>query len=444
MSKRILVAGTHSGSGKTTLTLALLSAMKKSGISVTSFKCGPDFIDPQFHREIAGVPGRNLDPYMLSPEMLRASLAEADTQMSLIEGVMGYYDGVGMEGDYSTYDVAHHTRTPVILVVQAKGMYTSAAAIIKGFTEFREESMIRGVIFNGISEGVYHGLSEMAKRQGVMPLGFLPQKEELKIASRHLGLLQSHEVHELKEKLALLGELALKHIDLEGVLALGQTAPDLSERMPTLVPLGKAKVAVASDEAFCFMYQENLRMLEELGARLVYFSPIRDRHLPEDVDALYLPGGYPELHLSSLAKNRSMHRSIKEQIERGLPVLAEGGGFAYLHEDFDGHKMVGVIRGSVTMSKRLQHFGYHTLTAHHDNLLCAKGESLRTHEYHYYVSDQEGESFIAEKPDGRSWNCVHASKKIFAGFAYVYFPQKPAMAESFVRAALNYKEKRKR
>lgn len=444
MSRRILIAGTHSGSGKTTLTLAMLSALKKKGIQIASFKCGPDFIDPQFHRQMVGIPGNNLDPFMLSREQLRAALSEADDRLCVIEGVMGYYDGVGIEGKYSTFDVACQTQTPVILVINARGMYTSAGAIIKGFHEFKKDSMIRGVIFNSVSEKVYPGLSKMVVECGLRPLGFLPYNENFKIGSRHLGLLQSHEVHQLKEKLSLLGESALKYIDIEGVLSLSQTAPAIEEKREALTPLGKVRVAVASDNAFCFIYQENLDILRQLGAEIVFFSPLKDENLPEDIDALYLPGGYPELHLHQLAKNVSMRKEIRTKAAEGLPLIAEGGGYAYLHEHLEGHEMAGIIKGNVKMGSKLQHFGYHTLTALHDAMLLKKNESFRTHEYHYYQSDSEGSSFRAQKPDGRQWKCVHSTASMYAGFPYLFFAHKPKMAENFIKTALQWKKKRKK
>lgn len=443
MASRVLIAGTHSGSGKTTLTLALLSALKKQGVHLSSFKCGPDYIDPKFHREVIGIPGRNLDPFFLSSSQLRATLSEAHGDLSIIEGVMGYYDGVGIEGRHSTHEVAHTTNTPVILVISAKGMYTSAGAVLQGFLTYRKEHQIQGVIFNNTSETVYTGLKQIAQDLGVRPLGYLPYKEECRIGSRHLGLLPSSEVEHLKEKLSLLGDLAAQTIDLEGVMELAKAAPPLVEKSSTLSFVGHSRIAVASDEAFCFLYPENLELLRQTGAEIIYFSPLRDEELPEDIDALYLPGGYPELYLAPLSQNRSMLSSIKKHIGEGLITLAEGGGFAYLHASFEGKDLVGAIPGHVQMGKRLQHFGYHTLRALRDNLLCKKGESFPVHEYHYYVSDCLGSDFIACKLDGRSWETAHAGPSLFASFAGLYFPARTELAAAFSQAACRRREERK-
>lgn len=438
MNGRILIAGTHSGCGKTTVTLALLSALKARELPLAAFKCGPDYIDPMFHREALKVPSRNLDPFFSTDAVLRAALAEQDGRLSVIEGVMGYYDGVGPAGEFSTYDVARHTQTPVILVVNAKGMYTSAGAVLHGFREFRPQSNVRGVIFNGVSQGLYDGLKQIAMDAGVAPLGFLPYDKGLLIGSRHLGLITAGEIDDLQKKLRALGALAQMYIDIEGVLALAASAPALHEKAQEVRPIASVRVAVARDSAFCFLYEENLTLLRAFGCELCFFSPLTDTVLSENIGALYLPGGYPELHLEALSANVPMRQAVKAAIAGGLPTLAECGGFLYLHDSLDGFPMASAIPAKAYRTEKLQRFGYVTLTAKKDNLLCEAGESIRAHEFHYYESSFCGDAFTAQKPNGRAWDCIHASGSLYAGFPHLYFPANRSFAERFVRKANDY------
>lgn len=438
MNDRILIAGTNSGCGKTTVALALLGALQARGLPLAAFKCGPDYIDPMFHREALGLPSRNLDPFFCADDQLRAALAGHSGRLSVIEGVMGYYDGVGARGAYSTYDVARSTETPVLLAVDVRGMYGSAGAILRGFRDFKRESHVRGVIFNGASPALYEGLKQIALDAGVAPLGFLPREEALLIGSRHLGLVTAAEIGDLRERLRALGALAEQHIDLDGVLALAASAPALHEQAQPVSPVADVRVAVARDRAFCFLYEENLELLRALGCELCFFSPLGDGALPENVGALYLPGGYPELHLEALSGNAAMRRAVRVAVERALPTIAECGGFLYLHETLDGFPMAGVVRAAAYRTEKLKRFGYATLTAKADNLLCERGERIRAHEFHYYESDDCGAGFRAEKPDGRAWDCVHAGESLWAGFPHLYFPANVRLARRFVRKANDY------
>lgn len=438
MRGRILIAGTNSGCGKTTVTLAVLSALKARGMELSAFKCGPDYIDPMFHRKALGVPCQNLDPYFCTGEQLRDQLAST-SGLAVIEGVMGYYDGIGTQGCASTYDVAARTDTPVVLVVNARGMYTSAGAVIKGFQSFRPNSGLHGVIFNGVSPMVYSGLKQIAADTGVKALGFLPNMPQLTISSRHLGLITADEIDDIHRKLEQLGEEAERSIDLDGLLALAQAAKPLTARPKSSPAPVRVRIAVAKDEAFCFLYEENLSLLRELGCELCCFSPLRDLKLPEDIGGLYLPGGYPELYAGQLSQNAAMLDAVRSAITRGLPTIAECGGFLYLHQDLDGIPMAGVIPASACKTGKLQRFGYIQLTAQQDNLLCDRGASIRAHEFHYYDSSDVGCCFAAEKPSGpRRYSCVHASPTLYAGFPHLYFPANPSFARQFVRKAAEY------
>ena len=438
MNDRVLIAGTNSGCGKTTVTCALLQALRRRGVPLRSYKCGPDYIDPMFHREVIGVPAANLDPFFMDGEALCRHLGRARGCVAVAEGVMGYYDGIGAEGRCSTHTVAQRTQTPVILLVNAGGSYTSAMAVVQGFRDFRPDSNIRGVIFNNVSPMVYAGLKYMAEDAGVMPLGCLPRRDDVFVGSRHLGLLTAGEVTDLRQKLETLGAMAEEHLDLDGILALASSAPALPSPLPVPEPKRRVRIAVARDEAFCFLYEENLQLLSSLGAELVFFSPLHDRALPENVGGLYLPGGYPELHTAELSAN-PIRREIAAAIRAGLPTVAECGGFLYLHEALEGAPMAEVIHADAHRTERLQRFGYVTLTAGRDNLLCPAGTSFPAHEFHYYDSGDNGADFTAEKPDGRrSWPCVHATPTLWAGFPHLDLPAAPELAERWVRKAADY------
>ena len=439
MNSRVLIAGTNSGCGKTTLTLAILSALKKRGVDLSGFKCGPDYIDPMFHRKVLGIPSYNVDPFFCSDEMLCNLLAGKGREISVIEGVMGYYDGVGINADYSSYSVARATKTPVILIVNIKGMYASARPIISGFKSFREDSCVQGVIFNSCSAMMYGEYAKMAEAEGVKPLGFFPVTKEVEIGSRHLGLVTADEILDMQHRIDILADVAEKSLDLDGIIALADSAPELTNTRKSLKPVADVKLGVARDEAFCFIYEENLELLSELGCELVNFSPVHDKALPEGINALYLPGGYPELYEKELSANKEMLESVKKAICGGMPTVAECGGFLYLHELLDGVPMASVFAASADKKDRLQRFGYVSLTAKKDNMLCKEGETIKAHEFHYYDSTDNGADFEANKPlSKRHWECVHTSESLYAGFPHLYFPSNIAFAENFVKKASEY------
>ncbi len=452
MQGRFLVAGTNSGCGKTTVCMALLAALKKRGAGLNAFKCGPDYIDPMFHRAVLGVPSYNLDPYFCDPQQLRTVYASHAGELSVIEGVMGYYDGIGTEGRASTFDVAKATETPVVLVINVRGMYTSAGAVIRGFRDFRPDSRIEGVIFNGASAMLYKDLKAIAENAGVKAYGFLPKMPEAELGSRHLGLITAEEIEDLRERIDKLAEKAEECVDIDGLIELANTAPLIEGgKLFTGEPvyatvcrgnfcgLKRPVLAVAKDKAFCFIYEENLELFKAAGFNIEYFSPMSDSEVPRDADALYLPGGYPELYTKELSDNVSMRASVKKAVQGGLPTFAECGGFLYLHSELDGVPMAGVFAAKAYNTSKLQRFGYVELTAAKDNLFCRKGESIRAHEFHYYDSEDPGRDFRAEKASGaRGWDCVVATDTLYAGFPHLYLAANPEFARTFAGKAAQY------
>ena len=445
---RILISGTNSNCGKTTITMALLAAFQNRGLEIASFKSGPDYIDPMFHRKVFNVETHNLDPYFSTEQMLCDQfIRNCGNDLSIIEGAMGYYDGIGVEGRASAWEVAKSIKAPAVLIIDAKGMSNSAAAIIKGFKEFKEESMVEGVIFNNISPMLYPLLRDIVEKEGIKAYGFLPREEKYSIGSRNLGLITADEIEDIKEKINGLMELAEKYIDLDGLFELAKSAPVLeaSEDYKELIESSKmdsdkkTRIAVSRDNAFCFMYKENIELLEDLGCEVVYFSPLEDEKLPMDISGLYLCGGYPELYAEELSKNRKLCDEIKDVIGRGIPTIAECGGFMYLHDSIENVPMVGFIEGNCIKTDKLQRFGYIEIKALQDNLLCNEGDSIRVHEFHYYDSENCGEAFMAKKAsNGLEYLCCHGSDSLYAGFPHIYLPANPDFAKSFVGNARNW------
>lgn len=446
---RLLICGAASGSGKTTVTCAVLQALVNRKKNPIAFKCGPDFIDPMFHSRVIGVKSSNLDLFLLGRDVVRQLLWEngRNGKISIIEGVMGYYDGIGVGSDASSWDLSIQTDTPVVLVIDGRGRSLSASAEVAGFSKFRKPSNIEGVIINRISASYYPKMKEMIEREtGVKVYGFLPEIPECNFDSRHLGLITADEVRNLKKKLQRLSENCEKTIDLDGLIKIADNAPTLDvPEISSPVPVeGKPKIAVARDKAFCFYYEDAISLIKKLGADIAEFSPMYDNRLPEGCGGLYLGGGYPELYAEILADNKSMRLSVKKAVEEGMPTIAECGGFIYLNETLkDGkginYPMAGVLRGKVYPNDRLRRFGYVTLTAQNNGILGKKSTRIPAHEFHYWDCDNSGNDFKAKKPQSdRGWDCGFTTNSLYAGFPHLHLCAVPESALKFVSAADNW------
>lgn len=452
---RVMIAAAKSGSGKTTITCALLQLLKNMGHHVVSYKCGPDYIDPMFHQKAIDIPSKNLDTFFTGEEETRKLflMDRGEEDFAVLEGVMGLFDGLGgIREEGSSYHLAKVTQTPILLVVDAKGMGRSVIPLIAGFLNYDKEHLIKGVILNRMSKSYYEILKPLIEEElGITVVGYFPEQKQFRIESRHLGLMLPQELIDVKKRLQeAAGELQ-KTISVEHILKIAGEASELEACGLISLELKNSVsecpiIAVARDEAFCFYYEDNLRMLQEYGAKLKFFSPIHDEGLPEGSCGILLGGGYPELHGAELSSNRNMLSSIKEAMESGIPVVAECGGFMYLHnkiidKENQSYPMVGAINAECHYTGKLVRFGYIELQEKDANFL-PEGEMIRGHEFHYFDSQQNGESCVATKPvTGRNYPCVISKENCWLGFPHLYYPSNPAFAERFVERAMNYKLK---
>lgn len=456
----ILLAAPSSGSGKTITACGLMAAFEQMGKNIRACKCGPDYIDPMFHRTVLGIESENLDLFFSSEQELREIYLAHGTGAELVvtEGVMGYYDGISFGSSQgSAWETAGVLGIPVILVVPCRGMASSVLALLKGFLEYQQDSHIRGIILNRISPMLYPQMKEMLEQEladmghpEVKILGYLPEKECFRLESRHLGLVTPQELDGLKSQLREAGQTIMETVDLPGILEIAEQAECLEEENPIKKEGNekqKVRVAVARDEAFCFYYKENMKLLEQAGCELVSFSPLEDEALPEGCSGLLLGGGYPELYGARLEANECLRREIREKIAEGMPCLAECGGFQYLQDeltDADGYSyhMAGVISSASRNQGRLVRFGYVTIKAEQDGAFFKKGEQIRAHEFHHWDSTDNGESCLAVKPDGkRSWQCMHMNGNLMVGYPHLYYRSHPELVERYVKACKEYSEK---
>lgn len=444
---RFMLAAGASGSGKTLITCGILQALKNRGMKVSAFKCGPDYIDPMFHEKVLKTKSRNLDTFFTDEDVTRRLFARnaADTDLSVMEGVMGYYDGLGgISEKASAYDLAKVTKTSVVLVINTKGMSLSVLAYLKGFMTYRADSGIRGVILNQMSPMLYPDMKrKIEKELGIAVYGYVPKVSDCVIESRHLGLVLPDEIKELEGKLQRLAEILEGTLDLEGLLTLAQSAEPMEEfkeadrKAEQDVPV---RIALARDEAFCFIYEDNLQLLRDMGAELVEFSPIHDRHLPEHVSGMLLYGGYPELYAKVLSENVQMLAEIRQAVKNGMPCMAECGGFLYLHktmEDMEGREypMAGVIDGKAYRTEKLGRFGYIDLTDQKSGQWIGRG-----HEFHYFDSTSCGDGCLAKKPlRKKSWECIHKTDHLMAGFPHLYYYSNPKIGKEFLEKCRNFK-----
>ncbi len=415
MKSAFLIAAASSGSGKTTLSLGLMRALIRQGISVQPFKCGPDYIDTQYHREATGRESVNLDMFMASADHVRNLFDSYTTSadVCIIEGVMGMFDGYDrMQG--SSADIAHNLDIPIVLLVNAVSSAYSVAAVIYGFTRFRKGIKIAGVIFNRVaSESHYAWLKKACQDTGVISLGYISKNDNLHTPSRHLGLTLESRV-EMNRFIDMAADEVIKHVEVDKLLTL--TRITIREIPSVSAPIKRNfRVAIAYDEAFNFIYPANIKTL---NSEILYFSPLHDKVLPE-ADMLYLPGGYPELYAEILEQNLSMRESIKEYAEKGNRVLAECGGMIYLTEEIDSIKMCGVLPLRTTMKNARLRLGYRRV--------CFTGLELRGHEFHYsHIENSSDLPSVAVQFNVKGEEVatpIYRYKNVMAGYTHLYWAE---------------------
>lgn len=448
---KVLIAAMSSDSGKTAVTCGLLAVLQKRGLTPCAFKCGPDYIDPMFHRSVLGVESHNLDLFLADEKTVRKNFLKYSSGYDAVvcEGVMGYYDGlIGMTTYASSFHVAEILHLPVLLVVRPKGNSLTLAAQIKGLCDFRTPHHIMGILLNECTEERYKALAPLLEQEtGIPVLGYLPHMQEAALKSRHLGLYTAAEIHDLQKRIAVLAEQFEKSVEVERLLALCSFSEKSVRREEKEEPK-TVRLAVAQDAAFCFLYTETIDALRAAGAEIVFFSPLRDMFLPKDIDGLYLPGGYPELYAEELSANEAMRTEIKKYMENGLPIVAECGGFLYLCRSLEDTKgrsypMVGGLPANGIRTDKLQHFGYAKLTAEKDSLLFRKGEAVPIHEFHYWNTDVSGEAFLAEKPvSGRKWQGGFGGETFYAAFPHLYFAGNERLTMRLIDGMKKYRQKR--
>ncbi len=447
----LILSAPASGSGKTVLACALLGALKGRGLNPCAFKCGPDYIDPMFHRAALGVDSHNLDLFLAEGDTVREQYRRyaGGRGAAVVEGAMGFYDGLGGSTHRaSPWHAADTLELPVLLAVRPKGASLTLAAQIRGLLDFRQPSHIAAIFLTDCSPMLAGSLKPMLEGETGLPvLGHLPHLEEAELESRHLGLRTAGEIGDLSHRLRRAAETLEEAMDWERFFALFDRRPGWAAP-PSRAGGGGVPLAVARDEAFCFAYAETLDALRDAGAEPVFFSPLRDEGVPEGACGLYLPGGYPELYAGRLADNRAMRACVRGLVEGGMPTVAECGGFLYLGRSLEGadggsYPMAGVLPGDGVRRDRLVRFGYANLRAEGDSLLFRAGETVPVHEFHYWDSTDNGGDLTAVKPlTGRSWRCGFVSGRLYAAFPHLYFAGRPGLAERFVRAAKEYGEER--
>jgi cobyrinic acid a,c-diamide synthase len=421
--KCMVISSNSSGGGKTTVTLGLLKALMNRGFKTQSYKVGPDYIDNAFHTHITGVPGRNLDLYLMGESGVKASFTRGQGDIGIIEGVMGLYDGKDITPEYSTAHLAEVLDLPVVLVLSPKAQVATLCAEINGMRSFGNVN-IAGVILNNINESYFKLLKLAIEKQcSIKVFGYLPNDENLSLKSRHLGLVQSSEIKDLNNEIELCASMLEKYVDIDELLRYFTEAKSYKDEFH-IKNIG-IRSAVAYDKAFNFYYRENIELLEEAG-EVIFFSPLKDRKLPENVDFVYLGGGYPEVFLNELSENKNMLNSIKRALDNGQRCYAECGGLMYLTEEIQEKAAVGFFKGKAFMTDKLQNFGYALIEVNNENHMLLKGLKINCHEFHNSNVDIcEEKIYVLSKTlyDGSivKWNCGYIKNNTLATYGHVHF-----------------------
>jgi cobyrinic acid a,c-diamide synthase len=450
---RLVIAGTHSGVGKTSVVLGMLGALRQRGIHVQGFKVGPDFIDPMYHRDVTSTPSYNLDAWLMGQDGVRRAFGRvAPTEgMSIIEGVMGLFDGRATGSEGSTAEVAATLQAPVLLVLDVGGMSRSAAALVQGYTRFDPSVQVAGVVVNRVGGARHYQLVKTAieEQAGVPVWGYLPWDEALVLPERHLGLGPVGEDAAFHQVASALGEAAARTIDLDAIISAARSTPALEKPTDAEMPSGppRAHIGVARDAAFNFYYEANLLWLQRWGAELVELSPLADAALPPDIDGLYLGGGFPEVFAKGLAENLPFIASLRHAYDAKMPIYAECGGLMYLVEQIQDsagtcYPMAGLLPGVCRLTGRLQNFGYKEVFSLRDSLLGRAGLRTRGHEFHYSVWEGRPPSrslYRTRSSHGDEQEEGYSGDHLTASYVHLHFDACPEVARALVDRAAAFR-----
>lgn len=458
--KGVLITAPAKGVGKSLVSCGLIELWNQS-YNTVGFKCGPNYLDCAFQENLLGVPSANLDSFFLQEEQLRElwKLKTVGQDMAVLEGAGGYYDGIGGNTTKaSAFDLSSILHIPSIMVIDMlQGTSISLAAVVKGFLNLRENSNIEGIILNRISKHHYAAIKEVLEKELEVPvLGYLPNIADITFSSRWDGMIKPEEEKDWREQIHLVSLVLKENLDMEklfGIMEKYEAERSWESTPLEIEKLGLEKeekldgpvIAVAKDQAFCYLYEENLEVLKRMGAKLKFFSPLKDKKIPSDAQGLYLCGGYPEYHGAALSGNTSMRNSILKAIRNKMPTIAECGGFLYLHENLecdDGkiYPMVGAIHCNAYKGHALQHRGYLHMTAQRDTLILKKQETIPVHELHEYKSELVGKDYEVKRVSKKGqWTDGHGGESLYAGFHHLYFMAYPQVARAFLEKSAAWK-----
>jgi cobyrinic acid a,c-diamide synthase len=462
---RLVIGAPQGRSGKTTFTLGLLRALSRQGLSVQPFKKGPDYIDPSWHSAAAGVTCRNLDSFFMCKQTICESIEKntADRSIAIIEGSMGLYDGLDLEGSSSTAEVAKITQSPVLLVVDATRMTRSTAAMVMGYQSFDSEVKIVGVVLNKVARARHERIAKEAIEQfcKIPVVGVIPKDINLSIPDRHLGLVTQGEMEETDEFLNHLADIICEHVDLHKIVELAQAAPELPQGEKIMGQKGPdsllknctngPRIGVLQDQAFSFYYPENLEALKEYGADLVFIDSMKDRILPHEIDGLYIGGGFPEVFAAQLEKNRSLMEEIRLAAERGLPIYAECGGLMYLgrsiHTNEGEFRMVGLLPYETQMERKPQGHGYTILKPCKGNLWFEESQIIKGHEFHNsrVINLGENVDYAFEIAKGHGLDGKYDGlcyRNVLAAYNHLHALGCPEWAQRFVQLSETYRQEK--
>lgn len=430
--KRLLLSAGHSGAGKTTITMGMIGALIRRGMTVASAKIGPDYIDPMYHRAL-GAYGVNLDRHLMDDDYILHLMARLEKKdVIVMEGAMGYYDGMSTTAACSAAEMANFTKTPTIFIASGRGKGASLGAELQGFLNYKENTMA-GVILNHTKPAMAPYYEKIIREATGLPLfGCIPDVD-WDLPERHLGLHRPEEIKNFRDFAKDWADIVESYVDLDKILAACETE-SVSSEIAISPTREKIPVAIAKDEAFFFYYKDVLDDLAERGVEWIPFSPLTDS-LPKGICGVYLGGGYPELHKEALGKNKALAGDLKSFVESGGVLMAEGGGFMSLLEKIEGSETFGLFPGEAKMTDRLQHFGYQVINAEEDGLLLKAGQSAHVHEFHYSAADDEGDDLLIQKPGGRGKRrTAYHGKNVYAGYPQLHLSGNEKLRENFLEA----------